>query len=88
MTVLGPDNAFWADGEWISWEEFGEEVVEHGGHLAELEREAAMRWRFPNADIVARAVFCGPPRPRARLPSNRLAGISMPMATSESYSEP
>ena len=51
MTVLGPDNAFWADGEWISWEEFGEEVVEHGGHLAELEREAAMRWRFPNADI-------------------------------------
>ena len=51
VTVLGPDNAFWADREWISWEDFGEAADESGGHLAELERAAAMRWRFPNADI-------------------------------------
>lgn len=36
---LGPDNAIWMDGEWVSWEEIG----------YELDRQE-LRDRYPNAD--------------------------------------
>lgn len=38
--MLGPDNAIWDDGEWISWAEINSQ-------LAELELQA----RYPNADL-------------------------------------
>ena len=48
---LGPDNAFWDDGEWISWDTFGTEFDDQESHLAQLEREAELKLRFPKADI-------------------------------------
>lgn len=49
MDSSGQSGGFWDDGDWIDWDSFGEE--ENTSHLAELEREAELRWRFPNADI-------------------------------------
>lgn len=37
--VLGPDNAIWDDGEWVSWEEIGSSLDEQ-----------ELRARYPNAD--------------------------------------
>lgn len=53
MEVLGSHNAFWDDGEWISWDSLGDSDGPHDtSHLARLEYEARLRWRFPNADIA------------------------------------
>jgi hypothetical protein len=38
--MLGPENAIWDDGEWVSWAEIN-------SHLWQLE----MRERYPNADL-------------------------------------
>ncbi len=44
--TLGPHNAIWDDGEWISWKSIN-------SHLERLELEA----RFPNADVNLVPVF-------------------------------
>ncbi len=50
--IHGADDAFWIDGEWISWHDVtSEEVVDHS-HLSRLEYEAGLRLRFPKADIT------------------------------------
>ncbi|MEO9133249.1 MAG: hypothetical protein ABI240_18835 [Sphingomonas sp.] len=46
MAELGPDNAFWDDGEWVSWDEI-EEQIEH----------KEWRARYPNADLSIVYVF-------------------------------
>lgn len=46
MAALGPDNAFWDDGEWVSWDEI-EEQIEH----------KEWRARYPNADLSIVSVF-------------------------------
>lgn len=51
MNDLGPDNAFWDDGEWVSWDSFGTDLDDQESHLALLEREADLRLRYPNAEI-------------------------------------
>lgn len=51
MNALGPDNAFWDDGEWISWDSIPDEDEIGSSHLAKLEHEAELRLQFPNADI-------------------------------------
>jgi len=51
MEVPGPDNAFWIDGEWIGWDSIIDPDEARYSRLAELEREAALRLRYPNADI-------------------------------------
>ncbi|WP_299928721.1 hypothetical protein [uncultured Pelagimonas sp.] len=43
---LGPDNAIWDDGEWISWQSID-------SHLERLELKA----RYPNADVDLIPVF-------------------------------
>ncbi|MDP3195569.1 hypothetical protein [Tabrizicola sp.] len=50
--ILGPDNAFWDDGEWISWEDVTSEDIDEHSLLSKLEYEADLRLRFPNADIT------------------------------------
>lgn len=46
MAALGPDNAFWDDGEWVSWDEIEEQI--------ELKE---WRARYPNADLSIVSVF-------------------------------
>lgn len=46
MAELGPDNAFWDDGEWISWDEI-EKQIEH----------KEWRARYPHADLSIVSVF-------------------------------
>ncbi len=48
MTVLGPDNAIWDDGEWISWDEIDEQI-----------QYKEWRARYPNADLSIVTVFEG-----------------------------
>lgn len=50
MTNLGPDNAFWIDGEWLPWDSIIDPEEQHCSRLAELEREAHLRHIYPNAD--------------------------------------
>jgi hypothetical protein len=52
--VLGPDNAFWIDGEWLSWSDIPDpdDDAFSRSHLARLEYEAELRHRFPKADIA------------------------------------
>lgn len=57
MNALGPDNAFWDDGEWISWDSIPNDEEISSSHLARLEYEAEMRFRFPNADISLNPYF-------------------------------
>ncbi|MES2435516.1 MAG: hypothetical protein V4586_17040 [Pseudomonadota bacterium] len=59
MNVLGPDNAFWIDGEWLSWDDIPDldEDDFHRSHLAKLEHEAELRFQYPNADIALIPVF-------------------------------
>lgn len=59
MNVLGPDNAFWIDGEWLSWEDIPDECDDdfERSHLAKLEHEAELRLLYPNADIALIPVF-------------------------------
>ncbi|WP_170787069.1 hypothetical protein [Ruegeria lacuscaerulensis] len=52
MEVLGPDNAFWIDGEWISWDSIIDPDEVRYSRLAELEREAELRHRYPKADLT------------------------------------
>ncbi|MGB7319552.1 MAG: hypothetical protein WBC85_16435 [Planktotalea sp.] len=52
MDVLGPDNAFWIDGEWIGWDSIIDPDEIRSSRLAELERQADLRLRYPNADIT------------------------------------
>ena len=52
MNLLGPDNAFWIDGEWLAWDSTINPDEERLSRLAELEREAELRLRYPNADIT------------------------------------
>lgn len=51
MNVLGPDNAFWDDGDWVSSDSFDTEFDDQESHLAKMEREAELKLRYPNADI-------------------------------------
>ena len=52
MKVLGPDNAFWIDGEWLDWDSIIDPEVVRYSRLAELEREAHLRLKYPNADLT------------------------------------
>lgn len=52
MEVLGPDNAFWIDGEWIGWDSIIDPEETKLSRLAELEREAELRHRYPQADLT------------------------------------
>ena len=44
--MLGPENAIWDDGEWISWDEINEQI-----------EYKEWRARYPNADLSVVAVF-------------------------------
>ncbi len=59
MDVLGPDNAYWIDGEWLSWDDIPEEDNEEfqRRHLARLEYEAELRRRYPKADLALIPIF-------------------------------
>ena len=46
MTALGPDNAFWDDGEWVTWEEINEQI-----------QHKEWRARYPGADLSVVSVF-------------------------------
>ncbi len=50
MKELGPDNAFWIDGEWLDWDSIIDPEELRYSRLAELEREAHLRLKYPNAD--------------------------------------
>jgi hypothetical protein len=50
--ILGPDNAYWDDGEWISWEDVSSADIDDYSHLSRLEYEARLRERYPKADIT------------------------------------
>ena len=52
MKVLGPDNAFWIDGEWLDWDSIIDPEEVRYSRLAELEREAHLRLKYPNADLT------------------------------------
>lgn len=52
MKELGPDNAFWIDGEWLDWDSIIDPEEERYSRLAELEREAELRLKYPNADLT------------------------------------
>lgn len=52
MNGLGPHNAWWDDGEWVSWDGFDTDFDDGESHLASLEREADLRFRYPKADIT------------------------------------
>ncbi|MCE8523481.1 hypothetical protein KBY30_21050 [Ruegeria pomeroyi] len=52
MKVLGPDNAFWIDGEWLDWDSIIDPEEVRYSRLAELEREASLRLQYPNADLA------------------------------------
>lgn len=52
MKKLGPDNAFWIDGEWLDWDSIIDPEEERYSRLAELEREAELRLKYPNADLT------------------------------------
>lgn len=52
MKELGPDNAFWIDGEWLDWDSIIDPEEVRYSRLAELEREAHLRLKYPNADIA------------------------------------
>ena len=54
MDTLGPHNAFWIDGEWLSWDDIPDDA-EDGEYSCELERleyEAQIRWDFPGANVA------------------------------------
>ena len=44
--MLGPDNAIWDDGEWISWDEINEQI-----------QYKEWRAKYPNADLSLVSVF-------------------------------
>lgn len=46
MQELGPDNAFWDDGEWVSWDEINEQI-----------QYKEWRAKYPNADLSLVSVF-------------------------------
>jgi len=46
MNALGPDNALWADGEWISWDEIDEQI-----------QFKEWRARYPDADLSVVSIF-------------------------------
>ena len=46
MQELGPDNAIWDDGEWVSWDEINEQI-----------RYQEWRAKYPNADVSLVSVF-------------------------------
>lgn len=52
MKELGPDNAFWIDGEWLDWDSIIDPEEVRYSRLAELEREAHLRSKYPNADLT------------------------------------
>lgn len=52
MEALGPDNAFWIDGEWIGWDSIIDPEEVRYSRLEELEREAEVRAKYPNADLT------------------------------------
>ena len=51
MKDLGPDNAFWIDGEWLGWDSIIDPADAKYSLLAELERTATLRLKYPNAEI-------------------------------------
>ena len=51
MKELGPDNAFWIDGEWLDWDSIIDPEEVRYSRLAELERETQLRLKYPNADL-------------------------------------
>ncbi|WGH77554.1 hypothetical protein [Jannaschia ovalis] len=51
MKILGPDNAFWCDGEWIDWDDIIDPDEVDPSVLRRLEREDRMRQAFPKSDI-------------------------------------
>jgi len=46
MQQLGPDNAIWDDGEWISWDEINEQI-----------QYKEWRAKYPNADLSQVSIF-------------------------------
>ncbi|PIE12578.1 MAG: hypothetical protein CSA68_12495 [Rhodobacterales bacterium] len=51
MNGLGPDNAFWIDGEWIGWDSVIDPEEDEYSRLKQLEHEADLRMRYPKADL-------------------------------------
>jgi len=49
MQQLGPDNAIWDDGEWISWDEINEQI-----------QYKEWRVKYPNADLSLVSIFENP----------------------------
>ncbi|MBV1866953.1 MAG: hypothetical protein KUG69_03460 [Marinosulfonomonas sp.] len=47
------EGIYLGDGDWLSWDDFGDDDDQDSdhSHLAKLEREAELRWQYPNADI-------------------------------------
>ncbi|MCV0416593.1 MAG: hypothetical protein K5831_17160 [Brevundimonas sp.] len=44
--ILGPDNAIWDDGEWVSWDEINQQI-----------QYKEWRARYPNADLSLVPIF-------------------------------
>ena len=58
MNDLGPDNAFWIDGEWLSWADVPDDLHEDNtSYLAKLEHDAELRFQYPKADISLIPIF-------------------------------
>jgi len=57
MDTLGPDNAFWIDGEWISWDVIDDLEETSYSRLVELERDAELRFQFPKANPALVPIF-------------------------------
>ena len=46
MATLGPDHAFWDDGQWVTWEEINEQI-----------QYKEWRARYPDADLSVVSIF-------------------------------
>jgi len=46
MSIFEPNNAFWDDGEWVTWDEIDEQI-----------RYKEWRARYPNADLSLVSIF-------------------------------
>lgn len=53
MKDLGPDNAYWADDEWHSWDHFGpaEDEIDEA-LVGEIECHSDIRRQYPNVDLA------------------------------------
>ena len=71
--TLGPDNAFWDDGEWVSWDDIDQQI-----------QYKEWRARYPGADLSIVSVFRNLIETAQHITSSPGA-TSRSMATSESF---